>query len=138
MAAFADQMAAMDAEFWRIAQNPGSMLGANESPYYSLYMKQYQQRARDRETNAYTRATAGTGGYGSSYASLVSEVARRRVMEGMSEQEATLYKAAREAFLSERASAVEWYERAKALYGDAVDIADYEWMQAMLQKEEGA
>jgi hypothetical protein len=59
-------------------------------------------------------------------------------MEGMSEQEAALYKAAREAFLSERDSAVEWYERAKALYGDAVDIADYEFMQAMQEQEEGA
>lgn len=92
MAAFADQMAAMDAEFWRIAQNPGSMLGANESPYYSLYMKQYQQRARDRETNAYTRATAGTGGYGSSFATMAGDQAYRETMHEFDELAPTLIK----------------------------------------------
>ena len=92
MAAFADQMAAMDAEFWRIAQNPGSMLGANESPYYSLYMKQYQQRARDRETNAYTRATAGTGGYGSSFATMAGDQAYRETMQEFDELAPTLIK----------------------------------------------
>ena len=109
-----------------------------QSPLYTILQQQHEREAERAAGLAYARAVANTGGYGSSYASLVSEVARRRVMEGMSEQEATLYKAAREAFLSERASAVEWYERAKALYGDAVDIADYEWMQTILQKEEGA
>ena len=92
IAAFADQMAAMDAEFWRIAQNPGSMLGANESPYYSLYMKQYQQRARDRETNAYTRATAGTGGYGSSFATMAGEQAYRETMQEFDALAPTLIK----------------------------------------------
>ena len=92
MAAFADQLAAMDAEFWRIAQNPGSMLGANESPYYSLYMKQYQQRARDRETNAYTRATAGTGGYGSSFATMAGDQAYRETMQEFDELAPTLIK----------------------------------------------
>lgn len=92
IAAFADQMAAMDAEFWRIAQNPGSMLGANESPYYSLYMKQYQQRARDRETNAYTRASEGTGGYGSSFATMAGEQAYRETMQEFDELAPTLIK----------------------------------------------
>lgn len=92
IAAFADQMAAMDAEFWRIAQNPGSMLGANESPYYSLYMKQYQQRARDRETNAYNRASEGTGGYGSSFATMAGEQAYRETMQEFDELAPTLIK----------------------------------------------
>lgn len=92
IAAFADQMAAMDAEFWRIAQNPGSMLGANESPYYSLYMKQYEQRARDRETNAYTRASEGTGGYGSSFATMAGEQAYRETMQDFDELAPTLIK----------------------------------------------
>lgn len=92
IAAFADQMAAMDAEFWRIAQNPGSMLGANESPYYSLYMKQYQQRARDRETNAYTRASEGTGGYGSSFATMAGDQAYRETMQEFDELAPTLIK----------------------------------------------
>ena len=92
IAAFADQMAAMDAEFWRIAQNPGSMLGANESPYYSLYMKQYQQRARDRETNAYTRANEGTGGYGSSFATMAGDQAYRETMQEFDELAPTLIK----------------------------------------------
>lgn len=92
IAAFADQMAAMDAEFWRIAQNPGSMLGANESPYYSLYMKQYEQRARDRETNAYTRASEGTGGYGSSFATMAGEQAYRETMQEFDELAPTLIK----------------------------------------------
>lgn len=90
IAAFADQMAAMDAEFWRIAQNPGSMLGANESPYHSLYMKQYEQRARDRETNAYTRASEGTGGYGSSFATMAGEQAYRETMQEFDELAPTL------------------------------------------------
>ena len=92
IAAFADQMAAMDAEFWRIAQNPGSMLGANESPYYSLYMKQYQQRARDRETNAYNRASEGTGGYGSSFATMAGDQAYRETMQEFDELAPTLIK----------------------------------------------
>lgn len=92
IAAFADQLAAMDAEFWRIAQNPGSMLGANESPYYSLYMKQYQQRARDRETNAYTRASEGTGGYGSSFATMAGDQAYRETMQEFDELAPTLIK----------------------------------------------
>lgn len=92
IAAFADQMAAMDAEFWRIAKNPGSMLGANESPYYSLYMKQYQQRARDRETNAYNRVSEGTGGYGSSFATMAGEQAYRETMQEFDELAPTLIK----------------------------------------------
>lgn len=92
MAAFADQMAAMDAEFWRIAQNPGSMLGANESPFYSLYMKQYQQRARERETNAYNRASEGTGGYGSSFATMAGDQAYRETMQEFDELAPTLIK----------------------------------------------
>lgn len=91
-AAFADAMDRMNAEFWRIAQNPGSMLGANESPYYSLYMKQYEQRARDRETNAYTRATAGTGGYGSSFATMAGDQAYRETMQEFDELAPTLIK----------------------------------------------
>ena len=91
IAAFADQMAAMDAEIWRIAQNPGSMRGANESPYYSLYMKQYEQRARDRETNAYTRASEGTGGYGSSFATMAVDQAYRETMQEFDEMAPTQY-----------------------------------------------
>lgn len=91
-AAFADAMDRMNAEFWRIAQNPGSMLGANESPYYSLYMKQYEQRARDRETNAYTRATEGTGGFGSSFATMAGDQAYRETMQEFDELAPTLIK----------------------------------------------
>ena len=91
-AAFADAMDKMNAEFWRIAQNPGSMLGANESPYYSLYMKQYEQRARDRETNAYTRASEGTGGYGSSFATMAGDQAYRETMQEFDELAPTLIK----------------------------------------------
>ena len=104
---------------------------ATQSPLYSILRLQYEQEASRAAGNAYARAVANTGGYGSSYASLVSENARRKVMEGLSSQQKNLYDAAKEADLAEREAALERYKQTKALYDDAVEMEDYE---RLLQK----
>ena len=99
---------------------------ATQSPLYSILMQQYEREAALAAGNAYARAVANTGGYGSSYASLVAENARRRVMEGVKSREKDLFETAKEAARTEREEALETYKQAKALYDDAVEMADYE------------
>lgn len=96
------------------------------SPLYSILQKQYEKEAAKAEGLAYARSVANTGGYGSSYATLAGAEARRQTMEGFSDQQAALYEAARNEFLSERESAVDWYNQAKTMYGDALsqEISD--------------
>lgn len=78
-------IAQIDAEFWRVVNNPGSVLGAEFSPYYNVYMDQYRQRAEEQAANAYARSVAGAGGYGTSYATLAAEQAYRETMQGFDE-----------------------------------------------------
>lgn len=96
------------------------------SPLYSILQKQYEREAAKAEGMAYARSVANTGGYGSSYATLAGAEARRQTMEGFPDQQAALYEAARNEFLSERESKVDWYNQAKTMYGDSLnqEIAD--------------
>lgn len=91
------------------------------SPLYSILQKQYEREAERAEGRAYAQSVANTGGFGSSYATLASAEARRQTMEGFAGQQASLYDAAREEFLAERQSAVDWYNQAKTMYGDALN-----------------
>ena len=88
------------------------------SPLYSILQRQYEREADRAAGQAYARSVANTGGFGSSYATLAADEARRRTMEGFEDQQYALYQAAKDEFLSERQSAVEWYNMSKQLYAD--------------------
>lgn len=98
---------------------------AEDSPLYTIMQKQYEKEAQRAAGKAYASAVANTGGYGSSYATLAGEEARRQVMEGMDEAQYELYQAARQEFLDERESAVEWYSQARQMYQDALSDEEY-------------
>ncbi len=96
---------------------------AKESPLYSILQKQYEKEAQRAAGEAYARSVANTGGYGSSYATMVASEAGRQTMEGFNDQQLALYQAAKEEFFAERQSAVDWYKQAKLMYGDVQDEA---------------
>ena len=91
------------------------------SPLYSILEQQYAKQAEKAAGQAYARAVANTGGYGSSYANLTAEEARRQTMEGFNDQQMALYQSARDEFLQERQSAVDWYNQTSKMYQDAKD-----------------
>ena len=91
------------------------------SPLYSILQKQYEREADRAAGQAYARSVANTGGYGSSYATLAADEARRRTMEGFDDQQLALYQAAKDEFYTNRQSAIDWYNQAKQMYGDAVN-----------------
>jgi cytochrome c2 len=91
------------------------------SPLYSILQKQYEREADRAAGQAYARSVANTGGYGSSYATLAADEARRRTMEGFDDQQLALYQAAKDEFYANRQSAIDWYNQAKQMYGDAVN-----------------
>lgn len=91
------------------------------SPLYSILEQQYAKQAEKAAGQAYARAVANTGGYGSSYANLTAEEARRQTMEGFNDQQMALYQAARDEFMTERQSAVDWYNQTSKMYQDAQD-----------------
>lgn len=90
------------------------------SPLYSILQKQYEREADRAAGQAYARSVANTGGFGSSYATLTADEARRRTMEGFDDQQLALYQAAKDEFYENRQSAIDWYNQAKQIYGDAV------------------
>lgn len=94
---------------------------AEESPLYSILQQQYEKQAQKAAGQAYARAVANTGGYGSSYATLAAEEARRSTMEGFNDQTYQLYQAAKDEFLQERQSALDWYSQSRQMYEDALD-----------------
>ena len=98
---------------------------AEDSPLYTILQKQYEREAERAAGKAYASAVANTGGYGSSYATLSAEEARRQVMEGMDEAQYELYQAARQEFLDERTSAVDWYNQTRQMYLDALSDEEY-------------
>ena len=91
------------------------------SPLYSILQKQYEREADRAAGQAYARSVANTGGYGSSYATLAADEARRRTMEGFDDQQLALYQAAKDEFYANRQSAIDWYNQARQMYGDAVN-----------------
>ena len=98
---------------------------AKESPLYTIMQQQYEREAERAAGRAYSSAVANTGGYGSSYATLAGEEARRQVMEGMDEAQYELYQAARQEFMDERQSAVDWYNQARQMYLDKLSDEEY-------------
>lgn len=98
---------------------------AKESPLYTIMQQQYEREAERAAGRAYSTAVANTGGYGSSYATLAGEEARRQVMEGMDEAQYELYQAARQEFMDERQSAVDWYSQARQMYLDKLSDEEY-------------
>lgn len=98
---------------------------AKGSPLYTIMQQQYEREAERAAGRAYSSAVANTGGYGSSYATLAGEEARRQVMEGMDEAQYELYQAARQEFMDERQSAVDWYSQARQMYLDKLSDEEY-------------
>lgn len=98
---------------------------AKDSPLYTIMQQQYEREAERAAGRAYSSAVANTGGYGSSYATLTGEEARRQVMEGMDEAQYELYQAARQEFMDERQSAVDWYSQARQMYLDKLSDEEY-------------
>lgn len=106
---------------------------AKDSPLYTIMQQQYEREAERAAGRAYSSAVANTGGYGSSYATLAGEEARRQVMEGMDEAQYELYQAARQEFMDERQSAVDWYSQARQMYLDK--LADEEYIKQLEDKK---
>lgn len=106
---------------------------AKESPLYTIMQQQYEREAERAAGRAYSSAVANTGGYGSSYATLAGEEARRQVMEGMDEAQYELYQAARQEFMDERQSAVEWYNMERQMMLDK--MADEEYIKKLEDKK---
>lgn len=100
------------------------------SPLYSILQKQYEQEAERAAGRAYASATANTGGYGSSYATMAGEDARRQVMSGFGDMQDELYQAAWDEFQAERQSATEWYAAAKQMAEDQELIVEEEKAEA--------
>ena len=109
---------------------------AKESPLYSILQKQREREAERAAGQAYARSVANTGGYGSSYATLSAEEARRQSMESMDDQQLALYKAARQEFFDERQSAADWYNQLRTMYEDKLKDMEYEkQMQEQAERE---
>ena len=98
---------------------------AKDSPLQTIMQQQYEREAERAAGRAYASAVANTGGYGSSYATLAGEEARRQVMEGMDEAQYELRQAARQEFMDERQSAVDWYSQARQMYLDKLSDEEY-------------
>ena len=109
---------------------------AKESPLYSILQKQSEREAERAAGQAYARSVANTGGYGSSYATLSAEEARRKSMESMDDQQLALYEAARQEFFDERQSAADWYNQLRTMYEDKLKDMEYEkQMQEQAERE---
>lgn len=96
------------------------------SPLYSILQKQYEREAEKAAGQAYAASVANTGGYGSSYATMAGEAARRQVMAGFDDQQLALYEAAKQEFDAERQSALDWYNTAVGMRAQAAQLVDEE------------
>lgn len=96
------------------------------SPLYSILQKQYEREAEKAAGQAYAASVANTGGYGSSYATMAGEAARRQVMAGYDDQQLALYEAAKQEFDAERQSALDWYNTAVGMKTQAAQLVDEE------------
>lgn len=86
-----------------------------ESPIYSIMRQEYLKEADLAAGRATAAAALNAGGFGSSFAVMAGEEARRRVMEGFHDQEDELYAAARSEYEAEQASAFDNYLRLREL-----------------------
>ena len=96
------------------------------SPLYSILQKQYEREAEKAAGQAYAASVANTGGYGSSYATMAGEAARRQVMAGLDDQQLALYEAAKQEFEAERQSALDWYNTAVGMRAQAAQMVEEE------------
>lgn len=96
------------------------------SPLYSILQKQYEREAEKAAGQAYAASVANTGGYGSSYATMAGEAARRQVMAGYDDQQLALYEAAKQEFDAERQSALDWYNTAVGMRAQAAQMVEEE------------
>lgn len=98
---------------------------AKESPLYTILEQQAAKEARLAAGRAYSRATANTGGFGSSYATLAAEEASRQVMAGLDDQQLALYEAAKAEFDSQWQTKLEQYNALSQIYNNQkVDEAE--------------
>ena len=88
---------------------------AYESPIYSIMRQEYLKEADLAAGRATAAAAQNAGGFGSSFAVMAGEEARRQVMEGFHDQEDELYAAARSEYEAERASAFDNYLKLREL-----------------------
>ena len=88
---------------------------ASESPIYSIMRQEYLKEADLAAGRATAAAAQNAGGFGSSFAVMAGEEARRQVMEGFHDQEDELYAAAQSEFEAERASAFDNYLKLREL-----------------------
>lgn len=88
---------------------------ASESPIYSIMRQEYIKEADLAAGRATAAAAQNAGGFGSSFAVMAGEEARRQVMEGFHDQEDELYAAAQSEFEAERASAFDNYLKLREL-----------------------
>ena len=86
-----------------------------ESPIYSIMRQEYLKEADLAAGRATAAAAQNAGGFGSSFAVMAGEEARRQVMEGFHNQEDELYAAAQSEFEAERASAFDNYLKLREL-----------------------
>lgn len=96
------------------------------SPLYSILQKQYEREAEKAAGQAYAASVANTGGYGSSYATMAGEAARRQVMAGFDDQQLALYEAAKQEFEEGRQSALDWYNTAVGMRAQAAQMVEEE------------
>lgn len=87
----------------------------HESPIYSIMRQEYLKEADLAAGRATAAAAQNAGGFGSSFAVMAGEEARRQVMEGFYDQEDELYAAARSEFEAEQASAFDNYLKLREL-----------------------
>lgn len=88
---------------------------AYESPIYSIMRQEYLKEADLAAGRATAAAAQNAGGFGSSFAVLAGEEARRQVMEGFHNQEDELYAAARSEFENEKATYFDNYLKIREL-----------------------
>lgn len=88
------------------------------SPYYNLYMEQYEKRAEQAAANAYSRSVANAGGYGSSYATLAAEQAAGEVWEDFDALVPSMYEAAKSEHEGRKTSLIEQYQILRGLQED--------------------
>lgn len=81
----------------------------HESPIYSIMRQEHLKEADLAAGRATAAAAQNAGGFGSSFAVMAGEEARRQVMEGFYDQEDELYAAARSEFEAEKASEFDNY-----------------------------
>ena len=81
----------------------------HESPIYSIMRQEYLKEADLAAGRATAAAAQNAGGFGSSFAVMAGEEARRQVMEGFYDQEDELYAAARSEFEAEQESYFDKY-----------------------------